>query len=167
MYYNIEVYSGVLIASEICRAYIYPEVDKFMDDEKIAQDDQAIVRDKIYEMIDMTIFEYHKKVRLAMQKLISEKIENVIDSKVNLVGDEYYDIYVTLLEEVNEETLVSRCIDLMSQDIDEINDSLMNDIKLAVNSIIQNELNKDFDSDIKLTDIVRDMEIIEVHQYKS
>lgn len=163
MYYNIEVYSGVLISSEICRAYIYPEVDKFMDNEMISQDKQSIVRDKIYEMIDMIMFEYHKKVKSIIQKVISSRIEEIEDCEVSLVGDDCYDIYIDSSKSLDKDNLAYQCLELVSQEIDETGKDLIDEIKIAVESIIEDELSKEFTIDIKSIDVIRGMEIVEIH----
>lgn len=167
MYYNVEVYSGVLVVSELCRSYIYPEIDKFMDEEHMSQEKQSIVRDKIDEMINMALFDYHKKVRLAIRKSLSSKLDNESECQFKLIGDAYYDIYISVSEELNEDLIASKCLELASQASDENSDSLIDDIKLSVKSIMQNELNKDFNLDIQISDVVRDLEVIEVHFVRS
>ena len=166
MYYNIEIYSGVISSSEICRNYIYPEVSKFMDNESISQDKKSIVGDKIEETIDAIILEYHKKMRSAIEQSLNNRFEDIAECQVNLVSTNYYDIYITPSEEkINEDLLVSRCMDIIDQSTGDLAAETIDSIKESTNTVIKDELNKSFKLNVQLNELIIDMEVIEVHSY--
>lgn len=161
---NIELYSGILVSSEVCRAYIYPSIEKFMDDKNIDQDTQYEIKEQINKEVDNVFSEYHRRARSKIESAINNKIEDLIDCQVILLDTNYYDIYVTLTSACDKDQLAYDVMYAAEQSVKGIcDDILLDGIDSTVNTILKNQISKDINLDFHIEEFDEGMEVVEIN----